>query len=101
MIHDVGGVGKRDDIKDVSDGYALNFLIPNGRLDSRVNPAHSEKLLLALQNSDDGSGGMAPNMFSINNSGHWLASPTYQNIIGWRTNVIIWTRIFDFLGWKF
>ncbi len=30
MIHDVGGVGRRNEIKTVSDGYALNFLIPNG-----------------------------------------------------------------------
>ena len=30
MIHDVGGVGKRDDVKEVADGYALNFLIPSG-----------------------------------------------------------------------
>ena len=27
---DVGGVGQRGTIKDVSDGYALNFLIPQG-----------------------------------------------------------------------
>ncbi len=27
---DVGGVGQRGKIKEVSDGYALNFLIPNG-----------------------------------------------------------------------
>lgn len=27
---DVGGVGARDSVKEVSDGYALNFLIPNG-----------------------------------------------------------------------
>ena len=30
MIHSIGGVGKANDIKDVADGYALNFLIPNG-----------------------------------------------------------------------
>lgn len=30
MIHDVGGVGRRNEIKNVADGYALNFLIPNG-----------------------------------------------------------------------
>ncbi len=30
FIHDIGGKGKRNDIKDVPDGYALNFLIPNG-----------------------------------------------------------------------
>jgi large subunit ribosomal protein L9 len=30
MIHDIGGVGRKNEIKDVSDGYALNFLIPQG-----------------------------------------------------------------------
>jgi len=30
MIHNIGGVGKQNEIKDVADGYALNFLIPNG-----------------------------------------------------------------------
>jgi len=30
MIHDIGGVGRKDEIKNVADGYALNFLIPNG-----------------------------------------------------------------------
>ena len=30
MLHDIGGVGRRNDIKTVADGYALNFLIPNG-----------------------------------------------------------------------
>lgn len=30
FIHDIGGVGRRNEIKNVTDGYALNFLIPNG-----------------------------------------------------------------------
>lgn len=30
LIKDVGGVGARGTIKDVADGYALNFLIPRG-----------------------------------------------------------------------
>lgn len=30
FLKDVGGVGKRNTLKDVADGYALNFLIPNG-----------------------------------------------------------------------
>src|SRR5262245_22252324 len=30
FVHDIGGKGKRNEIKDVPDGYALNFLIPNG-----------------------------------------------------------------------
>ena len=30
MTKDVKGVGQRDALKEVADGYALNFLIPNG-----------------------------------------------------------------------
>lgn len=31
FIKDVGGVGRRDEVKEVSDGYALNSLIPQGK----------------------------------------------------------------------
>lgn len=30
IVQDVGGVGKRNEVKDVADGYALNYLIPRG-----------------------------------------------------------------------
>ncbi|MBI5644940.1 50S ribosomal protein L9 [Candidatus Kaiserbacteria bacterium] len=30
LLKDVGGVGQRDTLKEVSDGHALNFLIPRG-----------------------------------------------------------------------
>jgi large subunit ribosomal protein L9 len=31
MLQDVGGVGQRGKVVEVSDGYALNFLIPQGK----------------------------------------------------------------------
>src|SRR3989338_3431337 len=30
LLKDIGRVGKRDEVKEVADGYALNFLIPRG-----------------------------------------------------------------------
>lgn len=30
LLKDVGGVGQRGTVKDISDGYALNYLIPRG-----------------------------------------------------------------------
>lgn len=30
LLQDVGGVGKRHEVKNVADGHALNFLIPRG-----------------------------------------------------------------------
>jgi large subunit ribosomal protein L9 len=30
FLKDVGGVGQRNAVKDIADGYALNFLIPQG-----------------------------------------------------------------------
>lgn len=31
MLKDVGGVGRRDEVKEISDGYAMNSLIPQGK----------------------------------------------------------------------
>lgn len=31
FVKDVGGVGRRDEVKEVSDGYAMNSLIPQGK----------------------------------------------------------------------
>lgn len=30
ILKDVGGVGKRNEVKEIADGYALNYLIPQG-----------------------------------------------------------------------
>jgi large subunit ribosomal protein L9 len=49
MLKDVAGVGVRDSIQNVADGYALNFLIPHGfaqqaTTDKIVSLEHRKKL---------------------------------------------------------
>lgn len=69
------------------------MLIANGRLDSRVNPAHSMKLALAMQSMSATPENI--HLLSINNSGHWMTSVAYQNSIAWKSQTLIWTFIFD------
>lgn len=50
MLKDVSGVGQRGDVHDVSDGYALNFLIPRGAAEQATPEklkAHSAQLAAA------------------------------------------------------
>jgi large subunit ribosomal protein L9 len=56
FIHAVGGVGKINEIKDVADGYALNFLIPNGHAvhaTAEKIKAVQEKVALAKRTAED------------------------------------------------
>ena len=43
LLQDVRNIGKKHDIKDVSDGYARNFLFPN-KLAETATPAAQKKL---------------------------------------------------------
>lgn len=70
------------------------FLIVNGRQDSRVNPAHSMKAKASLNEQQ----GVDGRFISINNSGHWNTNVIFQDLIGWRTQSIIWTTVYDHLG---
>lgn len=49
LLKDVGGVGKRDSIVEVADGYAINSLMPNGQAiqATRDQVAAHEKRVLA------------------------------------------------------
>ena len=75
----------------------LKFLIMDGILDTRVNPAHSLKFAAALEDF----GGSPQNVLlnTLKNAGHFESSEGYQNLIGWRWNVVVWTTIADFLSW--
>ncbi len=43
LLHDVKGSGKKFDIKEVSDGYAMNFLLPN-KLAERATPTRVKEI---------------------------------------------------------
>ena len=56
MVHDVGGVGRRNEVKNVADGYALNFLIPNGHALQATTErlkAHETRLATDKRTVDD------------------------------------------------
>lgn len=40
-------------------------------------------------------------LYAIRNSGHWLSSESYQNLIGWRAQTVFWTTVYAQAGWVF
>lgn len=75
------------------------FFIVNGEDDSRVSAQHSHGFYATL--AGKGSDEVTARMLVLPHAGHWLASPAYQKSIGWHTKAVIWTRIYDYLGWTF
>ena len=75
-----------------------HFLILNGKVDSRVNPSHSWKLAYALKEHSSTPENI--HLLSIANSGHWMTSPVYQNVIAWRALTYKWTYLFNAFGIK-
>ena len=52
LIQDVPKVGRKNDIKDVSDGYAMNFLLPQGFAETATPKAVTRVELIKKQESD-------------------------------------------------
>lgn len=52
LLKDVQKIGKKNEVKNVSDGYALNFLIPK-RMAERATTNKIEQLELKRQQSDE------------------------------------------------
>lgn len=48
MLQDVGGVGQRGKVIEVSDGYALNYLIPNGKAEQATPQKEAEAVRKSL-----------------------------------------------------
>jgi hypothetical protein len=70
---DVGGVGQRGTIKDVSDGYALNFLIPQG-LAEQATPekiaTHQKNQKIALHKDVNSAKKFAEKALEYQSEGH-------------------------------
>ena len=73
------------------------FVVIVGLNDDRVNPLHSERFAKVMAEK-------APNsikLIGLKNSGHFVYSLTYNDLIGLRASTIKWTTIFDTFGMKF
>ncbi|MNT65991.1 Prolyl oligopeptidase family protein [compost metagenome] len=75
---------------------STEFFIVTGADDSRVNAVHSYKLSESLREQ-----GIKADLFSIKNGGHFAESMSVQNTIGWRTQAVIWAKIFQHAGLEF
>jgi len=53
LLSDVVGSGKKYDVKDISDGYAMNFLLPN-RLAERATPERIKRTEELKQEQSEG-----------------------------------------------
>ena len=73
------------------------IVVLNGRTDTRVNTAHSSKFAAAAESV----GNKNVELYSITNSGHFNASMSVADYIGWRLMTVKWTTIYDFFGMKF
>jgi large subunit ribosomal protein L9 len=52
MIKDVGGVGKRGTLVEVSDGYALNYLIPH-RMAEQATAQKESEVVMRMKKEDE------------------------------------------------
>ncbi len=91
-------IEKYSPVQNVKKQNYPTVLIVAGENDSRVNPAHSYKFAEALQAAQTGTSPILLTTFK--NSGHFVTSGSYQDIIAWRANVRMWSTIFDATGLK-
>lgn len=95
FLHDVAKVGKKYQIKNVSDGYALNFLIPGGhvilatpeaekRIEKQKSQMESEKKIqldLLHKNIGSASGSKLKIVSKANEKGHLFSGIHKEQIV--------------------
>lgn len=75
------------------------ILLMTGDSDSRVNPQHT--WIFARTLLDNPLIRDQVDVVTLKNGGHWMESSSYQSIHSWRSSVVFWTTIYDYLGWSF
>lgn len=84
------------EIRTASSSYPEYFIVC-GEEDSRVSKVHSYKLKASLDEFNKGKVAL----YSVRNSGHWPQSSYTHGRTGIKTNAVIWSRIYDYLGLSF
>ena len=68
LLSDVGGAGRRGEIKDLSDGYVLNFLIPRGLVKQATPDAiasHEKQVAAEALSKKEKESGLAESIRSL------------------------------------
>ena len=74
------------------------IVVLTGRNDTRVDPAHSYRFTQAvLDHTGDPSRIL---QLAINHAGHWMIVEPYGDLIGWRSQTMIWSIIFKHSGFS-
>lgn len=81
----------------VASKHYPKYLIVCGGNDTRVNRVHSYKLKASL-NEFIKDGVL---LYEAENSGHWPETVDLQGLQGLKSNALIWSRIYDYLGLQF
>jgi prolyl oligopeptidase PreP (S9A serine peptidase family) len=81
------------------DGPHPKFFIVTGDDDSRVNKEHSDRLAEVLRAHSQSPEDVL--LLHVKNIGHQLMDMSSHGNQALRVNVVKWTLIYDYLGWKF
>ncbi len=77
---------------------SCSFLFIAGLNDSRVNVIHSLKIMKKIRSTVADSSHF--NSLFLKNAGHWIDSTQYEDLIAIREKAVIWSFIYQKLGWQ-
>jgi prolyl oligopeptidase PreP (S9A serine peptidase family) len=74
------------------------FLFIAGRNDTRVSFIHDLKMIQKIRTQNKNSSNV--DLYIQSFAGHWIDSVEYQDAIAVREKTLIWTAIYQYLGWQ-